>query len=154
MQEQWKTIKGFEYYSISNYGQVKSYRTDKEKILKGSVSVKGYKQFEVNGRTYGGHVLVAMAFLGHKPDKMNIVVDHIDNNRLNNDISNLQLISQRSNSHRLQERYQSKFKGVCVARKKWRSRIYINGKQKFLGSFNCEFKAHVEYLKAVKSIEC
>jgi hypothetical protein len=83
---------------------------------------------------------------------MNIVVDHIDNNRQNNDFSNLQLITQRSNSHRLQERYLSKFKGVCVAGKKWRSRIYINGKQKFLGSFNCEFKAHLEYLKAVKCL--
>jgi hypothetical protein len=152
MQEQWKTIEGFEDYKISNYGKVKSYRKGKEVILKGSISVKGYKQFQVNGRTYGGHVLVAMAFLGHKPNKMNIVVDHIDNNRQNNDFSNLQLITQRSNSHRLQERYLSKFKGVCVAGKKWRSRIYINGKQKFLGSFNCEFRAHLEYLKAVKCL--
>jgi hypothetical protein len=150
MQEQWKTIEGFEEYLISNNGKVKSYRKGKEVILKGSISVKGYKQFQVNGRTYGGHVLVAMAFLGHKPNKMNIVVDHIDNDRQNNDFSNLQLITQRSNSHRLQENYQSRFKGVCVAGKKWRSRIYINGKQKFLGSFNCEFRAHLEYLKAVK----
>jgi hypothetical protein len=148
--EQWKTIEGFEDYLISSKGRVKRFGIE----LNGSTSNKGYKQFHVNGRTYGGHVLVAMAFLGHKPSGMNTVVDHKDNNRQNNDLSNLQLITQRSNSHRLRDAYKSKFKGVCVGGNRWRSRIYINGKQKFLGYFNCEFKAHLAYLKAVKSLEC
>ena len=150
--EQWKTINGFNGVIVSSKGRIKSLKLGIE--LNGSISSKGYKQFYVNGRTYGCHVLVAMAFLGHIPNKMRIVVDHKDNNKLNNDFSNLQLITQRSNCRRIQTNYKSKFKGVTGSHiNKWRSRIHINGKDKFLGYFNCEFPAHLAYLKAVRSLE-
>ena len=45
------------------------------------------------------HQLVAMAFLGYKRDGKNLteVVDHIDGDSLNNNLNNLQIITQKEN---------------------------------------------------------
>jgi hypothetical protein len=154
--EQWKTIPDFEDYEISNNGQVKSYRNGKETILKGSISVNGYKQYQMNGRTYGAHQIVAMAFLGYTPCGMDIVVDHIDANKLNNHVSNLRLLSNRDNVHRNRKNRASIFKGIYFhfGNTKYVARIYVNKKMKYLGSFDCHIKAHLAYLKAVKTLEC
>ena len=41
--EIFKDIKGYEgLYEISNYGRVKSFKWNKEKILKGNINNKGY----------------------------------------------------------------------------------------------------------------
>ena len=84
--------------------------TTKEKLLKPQMDDKGY----LHVRLYGddGHVhlwkvhqLVATAFLGYdrtKYDRHNVlstVVDHIDFDRANNNISNLRLITQLENIH-------------------------------------------------------
>ena len=87
-------------YEVSNYGNVRR------------VTDKGFRQLTLNNtnkylrvnlskngkvKTYGVHVLVAMAFLNHKPQKHLIIVDHIDNNPLNNRVENLQLITTAEN---------------------------------------------------------
>ena len=49
--EVWKDIPGFENYQISNYGNVKSLnygRTGKPKLLKPTVSGKGYLQVRLS----------------------------------------------------------------------------------------------------------
>lgn len=49
--EVWKDIPGFENYQISNYGNVKSLnygRTGKTKLLKPTISGKGYKVRQTN----------------------------------------------------------------------------------------------------------
>ena len=70
--EVWKDISGFENYQISNYGNVKSLnygRTGKPKLLKPTVSGKGYLQVRLS--KFGKpnallvHRLVAMAFVPH-----------------------------------------------------------------------------------------
>ena len=53
-----------------------------------------------------------MAFFGHVPGGYKIVVDHIDNNRLNNHVSNLQLITQRENSSKDRKNGTSQYTGV------------------------------------------
>jgi hypothetical protein len=155
MSEEWKTIPGLEDYLISSNGRVKSYRNGKEKILKGSISVSGYKQYQLNGRTYGAHQIVAMAYLDYTPCGMSIVVDHIDTNKLNNNVSNLRLLSHRDNVHRFRKNRCSIFKGIYFhfGNTKYVARIYINKKMKYLGSFDCHIKAHLEYLKAIKNLE-
>lgn len=45
----------------------------------------------------------------------------------------------------------SVYKGVCVTRgDKWRSVIYVNGRQLYLGTFNSEVEAAKEYDLAAK----
>ena len=68
--EDWKDISGFENYQISNYGNVKSLnygRTGKSKLLKPTVSGKGYLQVRLykSGKLTAlmVHRLVAMEFI-------------------------------------------------------------------------------------------
>jgi hypothetical protein len=86
-------------------------------------------------------MLVAMAFLNHKPDGTHkIVVDHINNNKLDNRVVNLQLISQRENLSKDRKDGTSKYVGVCwkKSRNKWQVDIKIDGKRKYLGLFTDE----------------
>ena len=137
MKEIYKNIPGYEgVYQVSNLGNVKSFKFDKERILKSGVNSRGYLQviLSKDGKLKGikVHQLVAMSFLGHTPDGMNSVVDHIDNNRLNNHMDNLQIISNRENSSR------SKIDcGVSwfKAANKWLAQIVIGGKVIYLGVF-------------------
>jgi hypothetical protein len=155
MNEEWKTIPGFEGYLISSKGQVKSFKRGYEILLKTNFDLQGYMRFRLNGRTYHVHQIVAMAFLNHKPCGFKLVVDHIDENILNNDVSNLRIVTNRFNTMRNQKKYISKYKGVTFIKKtnKWNSAIKINGIRKHIGNFNCEICAHLAYLKAVKTLE-
>lgn len=103
MKEIWKNIKDYEgLYQISNFGRVKSlerkvknrygYRIIKEKILKNIINSMGY--YVVNLRknsdicTKPIHRLVGEIFL-YNPNNYPCI-NHIDGNKLNNDISNLE----------------------------------------------------------------
>ena len=162
-QEEFRSVPGYEgLYEVSNFGNVKSLgndKTRKEKILKpvlvGSIGkyYYGLQLFKDGKREqFNIHILVAMVFLGHVPDGHKIVVDHIDNNKLNNRVSNLQLISQRENSSKDKKNGTSKYVGVTwnKDRDKWVSRITINGKFKYLGYFTSEEEAHEAYQNALK----
>lgn len=95
--EEFRIIEEFPKYRISNFGTVQSNWTKKGWItLKCSLSGpigKKYKSVilcDGNGiqKTIRIHILVARYFIGKKP-KWAQVVRHLDNNRLNNHISNL-----------------------------------------------------------------
>ena len=93
------------------------------------------------------HILVAMAFLGHKPDGHKIVVDHINGDKLNNRLENLQLITNRENVSKDRNGCSSKFVGVHwdKSTSKWKAHIAIEGKQKHLGRFSNELQAAEAY---------
>jgi hypothetical protein len=163
-QEEFRSIPGYEgLYEVSNFGNVKSLgnnRTRKEKILKPVlVGLIGWQYYSVTlckdgkSRHLNIHILVVMAFLGHVPDgTLKIVVDHIDNNRLNNHVSNLQLITQRENLSKDKKNGTSKYTGVYwgKAKNKWVSKITINGILKHLGLFTSEEDAAEVYQEALK----
>ena len=162
MKEIYKNIKGYEgKYQVSNLGNVKSLnynRSGKERILKPSKDGGGYYKVLLakNGinKTSRIHQLVAIAFLNHKPDGYKIVVDHIDNNKLNNNTNNLQLISHRENLSKDKKGFSSKYTGVCWYKtsKKWLASITINGKQKHLGYFINELEASNKYQSILKTL--
>ena len=159
MEEVFKDIPGYEgIYQVSNLGRVKSLKLNREKILKPSGDSLRYSHVilynEGKRKAKKVHQLVAIAFLDHKPNGYNgLIVDHKDNNPLNNRLSNLQLISQRENSSKDRKGI-SKYTGVSLVKRsnKWTSKIAINSKVKHLGTFNSEEEASKYYQDALKSL--
>ena len=100
MQEIWKDIEGYEgLYQVSNLGNIKSYRPNNkyfgqsEHLLKlsaintGYYSVTLYKENKEKHK-YLVHRLVAMAFI---PNPKNLpYINHIDENKTNNNVNNLE----------------------------------------------------------------
>jgi hypothetical protein len=100
--ENWKDVPNYiGLYKVSDLGRVKSILNGFKKILKPGVDGVGYYTVALTRRgeakTFKVHQLVAMAFLNHKPCGYELVVDHIDNNKLNNNLQNLQLITHSEN---------------------------------------------------------
>tara|TARA_R110000851_G_scaffold260261_1_gene412827 strand:- start:1542 stop:2063 length:522 start_codon:yes stop_codon:yes gene_type:complete len=161
--EVWKDIPKFEgYYQVSNLGNVRSlnYRkTKKIKNLKLRLNNRGRFAVNLNKNRvrYDNFIvyqLVAIAFLNHKPCGHKIVVDHIDNNKENDKLYNLQLISTRENCSKDKKGGSSKYVGVSWHKNlnKWRTNIYIKGKLKHLGYFTDEKKAAQAYQNELKKI--
>ena len=168
--EIWKDIPGYEgYYQASNLGRVKSLArsvlckngtimTFKDRILKPQIST-GYGRVNLCKNGTCKYILVsqvvAMAFLGHKRCGLKLVVDHIDNNPLNDKLENLQIITNRQNVSKDRKGGTSKYTGVFWDKyyKRWKSYITINAKQKYLGSFKDEYKAHLAYQDALNKID-
>jgi hypothetical protein len=169
-QEIWKDIPNYEgLYQVSTFGNVKSL----EKYVKGKIENRLQKENILSKRLVGHignqyyavtlcnntdrkqikvSVLVAMAFLNHNPNGyVGFIVDHIDNNPLNDNVNNLQVITKRENSSK-DKKGISKYTGVTFNKKlnKWRSQIWINGKNKTLGSFDDELEAHRAYQKELQ----
>lgn len=159
--EVWKAVPNYEgLYDVSDLGRVKSLKFGKERILKQTLgSSAGYYTVSLckdrKQKTFQIHQLLAITFLGHMPDGHKIVTDHIDNDKTNNRLDNLQLISQRKNCSKDKKNGISKFTGVDWDKlsKKWRTRIRINGKEKYLGLFNTEEEARAEYDRALKEYD-
>jgi len=162
--EIWKDVKGYEgYYKISNQGNLKTcerlvknkngYRKIKEHLLKQNLSTNGYKIIALLGKTKMTHQLVAESFLNHIPNGYEKVVDHIDNNKVNNNSKNLQLITNRQNSIK-EPRGKSKYPGVYFNKKhkKWVSRILIGKERIYLGAYDEEIKAYLAYKNKLESI--
>lgn len=89
----WKEIKGFEgKYSVSDSGIVKRINNTSNNVLKGGTTKGGYRLVILykEGHKYAKYIhrLVAEYFL-NKPEEFNDV-KHIDGNKLNNDVSNLE----------------------------------------------------------------
>lgn len=94
MIEVFKEIKGFERrYEISNLGNIRNYKT--KRLLSPRPNKDGYLRIglrQLKSRkiyTYFIHRLVAFAFLENKDPKKS-QINHIDNNRQNNRIDNLE----------------------------------------------------------------
>ena len=156
--EIWKDIPNYEgLYQVSSFGRVKSLKFKKERILKAETKNKNYLKvclrIDNKNSIKTVHQLVAIAFLNHTINKGKIVVDHIDNNKFNNCLENLQLISHRENISK-DKKGTSKYTGVHWDKlnKKWMAKIQKMNKTKYLGLFNCETSAHIQYLKALRNI--
>lgn len=159
MQEIWKDIPEYEgIYQVSNFGNIKSLGNNiskKEKILKKAISGTYYMvQLNKKGlsKNISVHQLVAIVFLNHTPCGHKLVVNHINFNRLDNRVENLEIITQRENTNKKHIKSSSKYTGVYWHKKdkRWQSYIMINGKLKYLGNFICETKASFRYETELK----
>lgn len=105
-----------------------------------------YKQLQIDHKKYYVHQIIFLYHRGYIPNEL----DHIDGNRLNNDIENLRSVthSQNQHNHSKHKSYNGKptssqYKGVYweERRNKWRSRIVIDKREKHLGYFINEIDA-------------
>ncbi len=114
-------------YAVSNYGNVKNRKTDR--ILKPNINNMGYlyvilkkDNLRYNKRI---HKLVLPAFENNPENKK--CIDHIDNNRLNNEVFNLRFVTNQQNdfNRSLSNKSTSGYKGVRFdkARNKWKAYI-------------------------------
>ena len=166
--EIWKDIPNYQgLYQVSNLGNVKSLerlvkgkinlRINKEKVLKPTVDFHGYcvvVLYNLGAKRIKVHQLVAICFLNHKLCGHKLVVNHIDGNKLNNNLKNLEIVTQRENANLKRFKSTSQYTGVGWHKNsnKWVSRIWINGKRVHLGVFTNEYDAHLTYEKALKEI--
>jgi hypothetical protein len=149
MEEIWKNIEGYNGdYQISNLGKIISYKKKHPRVLIYKEK-HGYHQIQLTndcGIKYERvHRLVAHHFI--KPIIDGLVVNHIDMNRQNNVVSNLEIISHRENViHGWRSRNKSSiYTGVSkVNRGKnpWSARIQFNKKYIHLGYFKTELEAY------------
>jgi len=103
--EIWKDIKNYEgLYQVSNWGRVKSLgngksNNSKERVIQPIKSKYGYLQVGLhkNGKmkTFKVHRLVATAFLENQENKPE--VNHIDEDKTNNSVENLEWVWHRDN---------------------------------------------------------
>lgn len=136
--EQWKPIKGYDHYDISNLGRVKSLERiahtplasylKPENILKAADNGKGYKFVRLwqdgKSKKHYIHRLVAEAFI---PNPNNYPeVNHIDSDPSNNKVDNLEWVTHRQNAKHMM----SQGRGA-MCRKEHKKRIAeINKKQR------------------------
>lgn len=95
--EKWITIKHNKNYEVSNQGNVRNKNT--KRVLKPAISNKGYYLVALSDKgkshTYTIHKLVMEHFNRCAFDRE--VINHIDCNKLNNNINNLEYVTQKEN---------------------------------------------------------
>ena len=113
MQEYWKDVKGYEgYYQVSNKGNVRGVdrivrhsgcftRIHKGRMILQNLDGSGYPQLGLykDGVCRKRHVhrIVALAFMEINLDKSE--VNHIDENKTNNNLSNLEWCTKKENNN-------------------------------------------------------
>ena len=106
--------------------------------ISGTLSYKGeYREIRMGDYLYKAH---RIAWFLHYNEQPPDTIDHIDGNGLNNSKENLRKASFSENSwnSKMNNNNSSGVKGVdwCAIKRKWRVRISINKKRKFLGYFS------------------
>jgi len=153
----WIDIPEYEgYYQINRLGEIKSIKRKiinnqgikqvrKETVLKPRLGNKGYLYVVLCKsnirKTINVHQLMGITFLNYVRDgTTKLVVDHIDNNPLNNKLENLQILTQYQNRIKDIKGCSSNFPGVGWSKfhNKWRVRIQYNNIRKNVGYFNNE----------------
>lgn len=164
-EEIWKDIPGYEgIYQASNLGEVKS--LDRYVASKTPGSIRHIRGVVLKPKLRNGylfvdlcrdnkrsspniHQIVCLVFMGHTFESFANVINHIDGNKSNNRIDNLEIISQRENVHAYFKKAIAGYRfGACNDNGRFRSSIYVDGRKYHLGCFEKREDAHAIYSKA------
>lgn len=110
---------------------------------------KGYILIKVDKKRHPAHCLAWEYMYGEIPKEMEI--DHINGIRNDNRIVNLRCISASGNAQNQRRAHKdnsSGFLGTFPYGNRFRAQIYIDRKQKYLGTFDTPEEAHEAYLVA------
>ena len=140
MSELWKTVDEHPNYEVSNLGRIKNAKTNY--LLRASLNTDGYEQVGLKGKSCLVHVLVAKAFIPNPNNRPQ--VDHIDQNKTNNNVTNLRWLTNQQNG------FNKNAKGYCFYKPtgKYLAQIQLDGKKMHLGYFLAEQQARDAYLAA------
>jgi hypothetical protein len=98
MEEIFKDLKDYSRYEFSNLGRIRNKKSGKfltnTVVTKGYLSVNIYRDSLGRSITVKTHRLIAECFIGKKEG---LVIDHIDNDKTNNRLENLEYVSNRFN---------------------------------------------------------
>lgn len=153
--EIWKNINGHNNYEVSSIGNVRRKKGEtiykdgrvakfSQTVLKQSIDRKGYLRVylssESKKQTIRIHKLVAIAFLNHTPCGMDLVVDHIDEDKTNNYANNLQILTNRENIiksynsenklniHKVRKKNISYFKNLSYKKDRLEKKLFVKQK--------------------------
>lgn len=153
-------IPGYEgLYQINKLGNIKSlYRvTSLNKVIEESIrsyhiGTNGYFNVTLNKngikKTHSVHQLMAITYLNHIPNGYKSVINHIDTNKFNNKIDNIEIVSSRYNTQ-----YSKNTKGVYERNNRFEIYLRIDGIKMYLGSFDDREKALEVRNKKLKEID-
>lgn len=152
------SIQNFSNYLIYNNGDI--YSVKRKIFLKPRYDKNGYARVGIvnddkKNITLRLHQLVCMAYLDFELEGTSdskLVIDHIDNDKNNNYLHNLQIITREQNSRKDHKSKTGLLKGVYRRGNKFYSSIKINKQNIYLGTFNTELEAHFAYKTAVEPL--
>lgn len=136
-------------FAVSNKGRIKTFNyrnSGREELIKQQINPFGYYTVVLQRKLHFVHGLVAKYFIGDSE----LTVNHIDGDKLNNDVSNLEYISNRANvCHDLIRR--DKLIGAHYRKRDgfWVSEIKIGNDRIWLGAYRTQIEAHESYMKAL-----
>lgn len=114
------------YFDLEDYDLIKDYCWYKD--------AHGY----ISSKYDGKRILMHRLLMG--TNDANIIIDHVNHIRIDNQKTNLRIVnkSQNAMNHRILRNNTSGVTGVSQRKsnKKWRARITVNNKQIYLGQFN------------------
>ena len=97
--ERWKWNNDLRIY-VSTHGHLKD---EHKKNIAAKINNKGYFVVSLNNRLYSIHRLVLMTWRPLPNDGAPMTVDHLDSNRRNNHLDNLEWVSEKENLRRASE---------------------------------------------------
>ena len=156
-------IENYYRYEINRDGDLRYFEDKKKvKLTYSRYVMVTLRDDNKKGKTWSLHKLMSYVFFNEKPQTKeeylanpNSVINYIDGDTYNNNILNLELVSQRQNISKCYRKDRlsksSIYNGVSRHRNKWKATSSLNNKRIHLGLFDNPEEANEIVLKFLKN---